>query len=647
MPANRQDVHFPQTQDEATKHVAACACPLCASAGQGNELPPPPDKTVIGTPISGDYRIDVLLENSSYRWNHGAAAGTPVTVTYSFMSQMPSYGGSDTGLVPFTTAQKQAVRDIFSRLSSELNIDFIERADFGSFYGQIRFGNNQQSGSAGYAIMPDPTAGDVAGDVWISTDYMNNMTPGSYEYSTLLHEIGHALGLKHPGNYNAGEASDPDAKGNFLAGAEEHSNYSIMSYRDAPGNEGQQRDWFGLYDMLALRYLYGTRAAGAVASQAYTDSIGTMQTMLLDAASIDTLDLGQVTIGCEIDLREGAFSSIGKTASGKLAVDNFSIMYGTVVKNLIATSGADTIVGNAAANVITGGQGDDKIDGNTGIDTAAYATARGGFSILRTAAGYTLVDKTGTAGTDLLSNIERLKFSDTTIELDYSDSVQQLYIAYFGRPADGGALTNFSAALRTCGAPTDIQGLNAAYATSAPIRSLIDAFGGSAESKNLYTGDTAAFVTAVFRNVLARTPNADGLQFWTDAIDHAGLSRGNAALSIMAGAMANTSPQGLLDAALVRNKIIAASNFTLAIDTSAETSGYSGSTAAAAARAMLNGVGSATDLASFQTTIEATLAQLAKAGQASQAHETASFPADAAHQYVELVGIASGVEVYS
>ena len=145
----------------------------------------------------------------------------------------------------------------------------------------------------------------------------------------------------------------------------------------------------------------------------------------------------------------------------------------------------------------------------------------------------------------------------------YQTDVEALYIAYFGRPADPGGLANFEAALSAAGAPTDIQGLATAYTTNATVKALIDSFGTSAESAALYgNGDSTAFVKAVFQNVLGRTPATSGLDFWSSAINGGSLTRGDAALSIMAGALNNTSAQGVLDAQLVNNHIAIAGYYT-------------------------------------------------------------------------------------
>ncbi|HEY8026339.1 MAG TPA: DUF4214 domain-containing protein [Burkholderiaceae bacterium] len=207
----------------------------------------------------------------------------------------------------------------------------------------------------------------------------------------------------------------------------------------------------------------------------------------------------------------------------------------------------------------------------------------------------------GGAGRDADVQNKQLSHVQKTVASNYSDAVQELYIAYFGRPADPGGLANFEAALAADNAPTDIANLSLAYKSDAAVRTLIDSFGSSAESLALYgSGSTADFVTAIFQNVLGRAPNPSGLSFWAGAIDSGSLSRGDAALSIAAGALSNTTAQGLLDAELIANRRKVADYFTASLATQNATAGYKGSAAAAAARTMLNMVIAQTSTAAYQ-----------------------------------------------
>jgi FKBP-type peptidyl-prolyl cis-trans isomerase len=206
---------------------------------------------------------------------------------------------------------------------------------------------------------------------------------------------------------------------------------------------------------------------------------------------------------------------------------------------------------------------------------------------------------------------KQLQRSDKAVASDYQTLVQELYVAYFGRPADPTGLTNFENALLAANAPTDIQSLNATYATSPAIQSLINSFGASAESIALYgTGNPSAFVTAIFQNVLGRAPQPSGLTYWVNAITSSQLSQGDAALAIMAGALSNTTAQGVLDAALIENRLTVAANFTAEVAGRDVVSAYAGATAAASARTTLSAVTATTNPTSYETTVITAVAAL-------------------------------------
>lgn len=217
---------------------------------------------------------------------------------------------------------------------------------------------------------------------------------------------------------------------------------------------------------------------------------------------------------------------------------------------------------------------------------------------------------TGTGKDDvLLASVS--KSSAANQASAYNAVVQQLYIAYFGRPADTSGLANFTARLAAANASTTLAGLDLAYGSNAELRELVDAFGTSAESAALYNGTTTAFVTAIYNNVLGRAPDSEGLAFWVGEIDRAnGISRGKAAMSIMAGAQANTSTQGLIDGQIVSNKTTVGSAFTTSLVSASQMAGYSGDAAAASARTMLATVTNSTNTTTFQTSINSTISAL-------------------------------------
>ncbi len=148
----------------------------------------------------------------------------------------------------------------------------------------------------------------------------------------------------------------------------------------------------------------------------------------------------------------------------------------------------------------------------------------------------------------------------------YFNQVQQLYIAYFGRPADPVGL-NFWA-----------QNIDAAGGN---IDGAIAGFSSSAESTALYGGkDTSQLVTSIYLALFNRYPEPTGLAFWVGQIDSNTITGARAAYQILTSAAPG-------DAVPIANKVAAANAFTNNIDTSAELAGYSGASSAAGARAWL------------------------------------------------------------
>ena len=198
----------------------------------------------------------------------------------------------------------------------------------------------------------------------------------------------------------------------------------------------------------------------------------------------------------------------------------------------------------------------------------------------------------------------------------YQNLVQELYVTYFGRPADAQGLQNFSAALAAASAPADAAGLAAAYASNSAVQVLINSFGTSPESVLLYgqvttsTASATAFVTAVFENLLDRAPAASGLNFWVSSITSGSLSLGDAALAIASGAETNQSAQGLIDATTIANKLAVAAQFTASVSNSSGIADYSGPAAALTARSLLAGATSTTTAQSYQAEVAAAVATL-------------------------------------
>ena len=144
--------------------------------------------------------------------------------------------------------------------------------------------------------------------------------------------------------------------------------------------------------------------------------------VLTDASGLDTVNAAAMTSSVAINLNSGAAST--------LPGGQFVIAAGTAIENAIGGDGNDALTGNAANNVFRGNRGNDTIDGGAGIDTAVFAGTRSGYTI--TVGGSTqVVSKSGVEGTDTLTAVERLRFSDTSVAIDLAPSGNAAKTAQF------------------------------------------------------------------------------------------------------------------------------------------------------------------------------------------------------------------------
>ena len=334
--------------------------------------------------LSTNPTINALL--STYQWG---TTGTAATITYSFPTTgstfISNYGKEvSSGWSGFNASQQASFKTALSKWSDVANLTFTQVADNASGSGQIRvaFSNEvKNQGAGGWAYFPTPPAAQ-AGDVWITPNYSDFSVAGSQEFHTLIHELGHALGLKHPFETVTGNSA-------VLSTAENTTQYSIMSYTNYTGAGYIYKSLGGgsysyqvvrpstpmLYDIAAMQFLYGANMTSHTGNDTYTvsNTVGELKT-IWDAGGTDTFDLSTQTLSQIINLNAGQFSSVGvkqTSPTGPLssASNNVAIAYNVVIEKAIGGSGDDPIIGNGASNSLKGGLGNDTITGGLGNDT--------------------------------------------------------------------------------------------------------------------------------------------------------------------------------------------------------------------------------------------------------------------------------------
>jgi hypothetical protein len=387
------------------------------------------------------------------------------TITYSFPDSPSDYSANYQGDGEPTTpgfsaapfAMQQAINYGVALISGYTNAT-IQFA--GTNGADIAIAQSPAANPTSYAYYPDNSP--AGGDVWFGTyDDYSQAALGNYYFTTAIHELGHAFGLKH--SQETGGVANV-----AVPAAHDDLEYTVMSYRSYMGGSlqgGYTNEAYGFpqtymaNDILTLQTLYGANFTthsedtvyswspttgqefiNGVAQLAPGNGVGGSANRIFetiwDGNGIDTYNLSNYTTGVSINLNPGASSITSTTqlaylGDGHYAAGNIYNAYlynndaRSYIDNAIGGSGNDTLIGNAIANLLNGGSGDDTflgaggndyIAGGAGTDVAVFSGAHTDYLISYDSATLTFTVKDQRSGspdgTDTLTGVENFLFTD-------------------------------------------------------------------------------------------------------------------------------------------------------------------------------------------------------------------------------------------
>jgi serralysin len=342
-----------------------------------------------------------------------------------------------------------------------------------------------------------------------------------------------------------------------------------------------------LLDVLALQYLYGPNWNANTGNDVYDASEEEYYATIWDAGGIDLLDYSNVQEGWRVVLPNqqltplvptfaGSTFPVSQAApdqSGVMAPTNFFWLTGEL-ENVLGSPFADEIFGNQLANWLRGAGGNDVLigsgandimSGGGGVDTVVYSGSQGSYTLSLSTDQTTLHDRRPDGNDfDELIDLEIITFDQNIFEDGFDlrqfggptnltstqlESFIELYIAYFNRAPDAVGL-NF---------------WGTAFASGTTLDEMAALFVGQPETRAAYPDGTSdqAFATSVYNNVLGRTPDQAGIDFWVGLLNSGGVGRDEFILRVLQGAKSDLKPeegqafvdQQLEDRAFLESKI--------------------------------------------------------------------------------------------
>ena len=322
----------------------ACFAMSCTGATGCDEEPFGGISPAALTEVRDYTALLAYAEYPSARWNAVMpTVGAQVFVTYSFtepgaIPSVEDYNPYDaTGYWSFDATQRESTRAAMAELSRVSGVIFVETTGEEAMLQVFRASGSSYGGWANYPWVSE--FGANTGRMVI--DMEGSFAPGTSAFQVILHELGHAVGLKHPFDGNVRLAADLD-----------NTSQTLMSYSWSGGARSQ----FSPLDVEALQHLYGEARANAGWSWALVSGVFTL-TAGLDADVVIGVRTENRLMG-----RAGADQMFGAALNDTLIGD-----FGN--DTLSGGYGDDRLFGGVGRDSLSGGRGNDDLRGNDGNDT--------------------------------------------------------------------------------------------------------------------------------------------------------------------------------------------------------------------------------------------------------------------------------------